>query len=202
MAAGRVARAPARDVPRGAPAWARPGPPAPRASRRGRPRPPATLSAPDEPEPRTAKRACGECAACCFFPAIESLAKPAFQLCQHSARSGCGIYSSRPQECRDYECLWLSNDIGEPTDRPDQLGIVFDRPTLVARHPDYAGVDFICAREIHEGARHGARAAELIRRLARVMVVRLTRMGGGSQLTGPDHLIRLLVLRAEARSRE
>jgi len=147
-------------------------------------------------------RTCGECAACCYIPAVPSLAKPAYELCRHSSKGGCRIYAERPQECRDYSCLWLSSELGEATDRPDRIGIVFDRPSLVSDHADYAGVDFICAREIHEGARHGARAAELIRRFARTWVVRITSPEGKTQLMGPVSLVQLLLDRAEARGQE
>jgi hypothetical protein len=131
---------------------------------------------------------------------VPSLDKPAYKLCQHSSSSGCGIYSSRPQECRDYSCLWLSSDLGEVTDRPDEIGIVFDKPTLVSDHADYQGVPFVCAREIHVGARNRARAAELLVLFARTWVVRVTDPSGRTQLTGPRHLIELLLTRAKERA--
>ena len=145
------------------------------------------------------ERTCGACTACCFFPAVPSLGKPEFELCRHASERGCAIYADRPGECRDYECLWLSSELGELTDRPDRLGIVFDRPALVAQHPDYAGIDFICARELYEGARDGVRAADLLRRLSRAWVVRLTSVTGATQLIGPERLVRVLVARAAAR---
>lgn len=147
------------------------------------------------------ERSCGACAACCYLPAVPSLGKPPNVLCRHSSREGCGTYAARPQECVDYSCLWLSSELGELTDRPDRIGIVFDRPSLVADHADYLGVAFVCAREVHEGARNGARARDLLLRFARAWVVRLTSPDGRTQLMGPDHLIQRLRSRAEVRAR-
>ncbi|HZV02343.1 MAG TPA: hypothetical protein VFF73_36890 [Planctomycetota bacterium] len=145
-------------------------------------------------------RTCGACAACCYIPAVPSLGKGEYELCRHSSASGCGVYASRPRECRDYSCLWLSSELGELTDRPDRVGLVFDRPSLIEEHADYAGVPFVCAREIHADAREGERAAELLRRLARAWVVRLTSPDGRTRLTGPAPLIELLMERARARA--
>jgi hypothetical protein len=130
---------------------------------------------------------------------VPSLGKGEYELCRHSTASGCGVYESRPRECREYSCLWLSSDLGELTDRPDRVGLVFDKPSLLEDHADYAGVPFVCAREIHAGARDGARAAELLRLFARSWVVRLTNPEGRTQLTGPAPLIELLRERARAR---
>lgn len=129
------------------------------------------------------------------------LEKACNSLCANSTAAGCGIYPDRPSECRAYACLWLDSDLGEATDRPDLLGLMFDRPSLVEDHADYAGVPFVCAREAWPGARHGERAAELLARFSRAWVVRLTTHAGRTTLSGPAHLIDLLVTRAEARAR-
>ncbi len=147
------------------------------------------------------ERSCGACAACCYIPAVPSLGKREYELCRHSSPSGCGVYESRPGECRDYSCLWLSSELGELADRPDRIGLVFDKPSLVGDHADYAGVPFICAREIHAGARDGERAAELLGLFARSWVVRLTSPDGRTRLTGPAPLVELLAERASQRRR-
>lgn len=145
-------------------------------------------------------RACGECAACCELPAVPSLDKEACTACPHSSPAGCAIYADRPAECRDYRCLWLDDAIGDEADRPDRLGLMFDLPSLVQDHPDYQGVQVICAREVRAGARDEPRAAALLTRLARSMVVRLTARGGRTQLMGPRPLLELLVRRAADRA--
>lgn len=157
-------------------------------------------------------RECGACAACCYLPAVPELGKDVFQDCAHSrskmaARplprvgpTGCEIYERRPQACRDYRCLWLDDALGTDDDRPDRLGLMFDLPDLVRDHPDYQGLQVICARELHPDARDTPRAADLLSRLARRMVVRLTDPRGKTRLFGPQSAIALLVQRAQARA--
>jgi hypothetical protein len=149
----------------------------------------------------TERRACGECTGCCFLPAVPALGKPVCTLCVNArGAAGCAIYAERPRECREYSCLWLSSDLGEAGDRPDHVGLMFDRPTLVHEHPDYAGIPFVCARELRDGARDEARAAELLLRFSRSWVVRLTALDGRTQLLGPRSLVDQLVARARARA--
>lgn len=74
---------------------------------------------------------CGSCGACCVLPAVVSLGKPMHRACDHLRHDGCGIYGSRPDECRRFHCLWLQGALGSDRAlRPDQLGVMFD-----AYHP-------------------------------------------------------------------
>ncbi len=59
----------------------------------------------------------------------------------------------------------------------------------------------ICAREVWPNARDGTRAAAMLTRLARKMVVRVYPHGGKAKLMGPAHLINLLVERAQTRAK-
>src|SRR6202161_1226718 len=70
-------------------------------------------------------RSCGSCNMCCQVLVIEEFDKPAGLLCSNCNRSGgCSIYASRPQVCRDFECLWLTTR-GLPTNmRPDRIGTI------------------------------------------------------------------------------
>jgi hypothetical protein len=149
-------------------------------------------------EPGVAGRSCGPCAACCDFPAVPSLGKPAYQLCQHSGPTGCAIYGERPAPCQAYTCLWLDGEFDEGH-RPDQLGLVFDLPTVIEEHSDYEGIRVICAREVRQGARQRPEALRVLLRLARGMVVRLTAPGGRTQLMGPSELVARVGERAEGR---
>ena len=55
-------------------------------------------------------RSCGDCLLCCKLPAIPSLQKPAFTWCKNAkVGHGCSAYDQRPTECRDFNCLWLTN---------------------------------------------------------------------------------------------
>jgi len=143
-------------------------------------------------------RSCTPCHACCDYPAIPELDKPAYQLCAHASCDGCGIYAERPQPCRDYRCLWIEGEFDDG-DRPDQIGLAFDQPSLVADHSDYAGVHVICAREVWPGAREGVRAQNLILRLSRAMIVRLVAPGGTTELIGPKRLVEQVARRATVR---
>lgn len=67
-------------------------------------------------------RKCGACSLCCVLPAIPQLGKPANVPCVHLTPSGCGIYETRPQGCRDFKCEWLRGGVGDQTSRPDHVG--------------------------------------------------------------------------------
>ena len=57
----------------------------------------------------TARR-CGDCTLCCKVMAVEALGKPGGTWCTHCKPGrGCLIYDTRPDECRDYSCLWLTD---------------------------------------------------------------------------------------------
>lgn len=70
---------------------------------------------------------CGDCTACCTVLAVTELQKPARRACDHVCCSGCRIYENRPQECRQFHCLWMRGALGaDPALRPDTLGVMFD----------------------------------------------------------------------------
>jgi hypothetical protein len=74
-----------------------------------------------------AGRECGTCTACCTVLAVAELHKPMRWTCDHVNCACCGIYESRPQSCRDFNCAWLRGDIpGDESQRPDRLGLLFD----------------------------------------------------------------------------
>ncbi len=75
-------------------------------------------------------RACGDCVACCKVLELNApemnFRKPAGVLCQHCTGASCGIYETRPQECRDWYCAWRRISAMPETTRPDKLGLMFD----------------------------------------------------------------------------
>ncbi len=77
--------------------------------------------------PALDSRPCGDCVACCEVLNIAEpdMVKPAGQMCMHCTGSGCGIYDSRPQVCRSWDCVWRRIDSMPPQTRPDQMGVVF-----------------------------------------------------------------------------
>lgn len=83
---------------------------------------------------------CGECNACCTILSVMELKKPYCSTCEHilpspeNPQHTCGIYSSRPESCKSYSCLWrelpiIPNTKNRPTSmpetlRPDQCGFM------------------------------------------------------------------------------
>jgi len=72
---------------------------------------------------------CDGCTACCKILNIEELNKPGDTWCTHCEIGvGCGIYETRPEACRVYECVWLQTQRGgKPLAlelRPDKSHVV------------------------------------------------------------------------------
>jgi hypothetical protein len=56
---------------------------------------------------------------------VTALAKPAGKWCVHFRRSsGCGIYDTRPGDCRVFNCLWLLTDALDQEWKPAVAGFV------------------------------------------------------------------------------
>ncbi|OKO83916.1 hypothetical protein AC629_21985 [Bradyrhizobium sp. NAS80.1] len=57
--------------------------------------------------------------------AIEALAKPTNAWCPHCRPGrGCAIYATRPDECADFACLWLVNDLLDERWKPSRSKLV------------------------------------------------------------------------------
>ena len=70
-------------------------------------------------------KACGECSFCCKVLEITEFKKPAGVWCEHCRKSGgCGVYETRPDVCRDYECLWKGDRGLGAQLRPDRVGVI------------------------------------------------------------------------------
>src|SRR5947209_3029745 len=70
------------------------------------------------------KRKCGPCTVCCTELKIPQLRKQARVPCQHLTVSGCGIYQTRPDVCREFLCGWrLFEEMGDDW-RPDLSGVM------------------------------------------------------------------------------
>jgi hypothetical protein len=70
-------------------------------------------------------RQCGDCTVCCTVMAIDKpeIQKEAAVTCRHCTASGCAIYQSRPNLCRDYHCGWRQLPILDDDWRPDRSGV-------------------------------------------------------------------------------
>ncbi len=76
--------------------------------------------------PLVAGRECGDCTICCMVLRIDAptLDKPADTPCRHSTGTGCGIYATRPDVCRDWFCGWRRNAAMPEAARPDRSGLL------------------------------------------------------------------------------
>jgi hypothetical protein len=81
----------------------------------------------------TLNRSCGSCTLCCKLLPVKGVDKPAHTRCQHQFSGGCRIYSTKPQECSDWSCVWRRGD--EATvhlRRPDRSHYIIDMyPDLI-----------------------------------------------------------------------
>jgi hypothetical protein len=71
---------------------------------------------------KTEPRVCGPCRACCKVMGVQEgdFHKPKDRWCPHVCGHGCNTYATRPQPCRDFDCLWLTG-FGGPEHRPDKI---------------------------------------------------------------------------------
>src|SRR4051794_5306943 len=74
------------------------------------------IDPPRDPEPRPAAlrppKTCGDCTLCCKLLSVvlpDGEHKEDAAWCKHCA-AGCTIYPDRPEGCRTFTCLWLSDE--------------------------------------------------------------------------------------------
>jgi hypothetical protein len=72
-----------------------------------------------------AGRSCGSCTLCCKVFDVPALEKPAGSWCTHCTPGrGCGIHETRPQHCRSFHCLWMTQAWLGPEWKPDRAKMV------------------------------------------------------------------------------
>jgi len=104
------------------------------------------------------QRECGNCKLCCKVFRIPEFNKPAGQWCPHCPTKGCKIYESRPEMCRQYECVWKRRPDFLPEDfRPDRIAVVFNE------YLTDNGLPLVGLHESHRGA-----AAKVVKMLGQV----------------------------------
>jgi hypothetical protein len=66
-------------------------------------------------------RECGSCTLCCKVYEVPDLNKPAGRWCAHCAPGrGCGIHATRPDNCRTFYCLYMTEGWLGPEWKPDR----------------------------------------------------------------------------------
>ncbi|WP_406853709.1 hypothetical protein ABEG18_14200 [Alsobacter sp. KACC 23698] len=71
-------------------------------------------------------KSCGSCTLCCKVLRVAELDKPAGAWCGHCRKGvGCGVYETRPGECRTFGCLWLADPQFPAELKPERSKVVF-----------------------------------------------------------------------------
>ena len=79
-------------------------------------------------------RACGPCTLCCKVYDVPAVESTAGQWCRHTAQGrGCAIHASRPDHCRAFHCLWMTEAWLGPEWKPDRAKMVLSLDP-VSRH--------------------------------------------------------------------
>ncbi|TDR94545.1 hypothetical protein [Enterovirga rhinocerotis] len=72
-----------------------------------------------------AGRNCGSCTLCCKVYDVPALEKPAGRWCDHCKPGrGCGIHATRPDHCRAFFCLWMTQTWLGPEWKPERAKMV------------------------------------------------------------------------------
>lgn len=72
-----------------------------------------------------AGRACGSCTLCCKVYDVAAVPKRADAWCPHCRPGrGCGIYETRPDQCRAFHCLWMTQTWLGPEWKPERAKMV------------------------------------------------------------------------------
>jgi hypothetical protein len=114
-------------------------------------------------------RACGGCTLCCKVYAIPELQKPPGVWCRHCAPGkGCKIHDETPEQCRLFNCLWMTDGKMPDAWRPDrakfvlsifpQNGFIYGQvdpgaPDAWRREPYFGGLKGL-ARSLLDERRH------------------------------------------------
>jgi hypothetical protein len=73
-------------------------------------------------------QSCGNCTLCCKLLRIPETLSVAGTWCRHCSQGeGCTIYSSRPESCRIFECVWKQMDNVSQELRPDRCHMLFEK---------------------------------------------------------------------------
>lgn len=76
------------------------------------------------------KNECGSCNYCCEALPIPEIQKPESILCKNcTINQGCNIYNSRPNSCKNFDCLYLQSDDMDVSLRPNECKVMFEMVT-------------------------------------------------------------------------
>lgn len=136
-------------------------------------------------------RQCGDCQVCCEVMGITAIDKPHHTRCPHQCPTGCAIYSSKPDECTDYSCMWRDGLIGDDSHRPDRSGLLL----TTALQPELNIGPYVQAIETSPGIIDNPKTAYWLRKIGDITLVSLWLHNGEKSFIGPPHRLRRLVAR-------
>lgn len=115
-------------------------------------------------------RECGKCGLCCTALGVVVLEKPGGDACPHRSAAGCGIYDTRPDECREFVCGWLWGH-GRNAERPDVVGYCMTAVPAFDSTPDRPELPMVLVFEGQKGAATFPSVRSKLRRFARNTLV-------------------------------
>ena len=69
---------------------------------------------------------CGNCTLCCELLPIQALNKPHSEKCKY-CETNCTIYEDRPDDCKNFNCLWVETDQSDESLRPNNTHVIFEK---------------------------------------------------------------------------
>ncbi|WP_097140873.1 YkgJ family cysteine cluster protein [Rhizobium subbaraonis] len=105
----------------------------------------------DHSSKTVAGRSCGTCTLCCRLPEIDLFEKPANVWCRHCIEEkGCSIYEHRPSVCRDFLCLWMTDEaLGEEWEPARSHMMIYRQGPQITLLVDPDHADIWCSEPYH-----------------------------------------------------
>lgn len=96
---------------------------------------------------------------------VRSLNKACNIWCPHCTKKSCKIYDERPDDCREFNCVWMMTDLPDNL-RPDRCGFVLsttdaDDVIQVNINPDTTRLDHRLRNAIQHFKQLGLRVIEV-----------------------------------------
>jgi hypothetical protein len=131
---------------------------------------------------------------------VQEIGKYPGQECLHQigGGGGCSIYTTRPESCQKFMCLWLQSDpqgILSERDRPEKCGVILLASGDHSAFTKGTGIPITICHEVSPGAFHRYHGERLINKLKKKLVLVMVPYGGltdGARrlLIGPPLLVR------------
>lgn len=104
-------------------------------------------------------RNCNGCSECCYLIEVPALRKGPCEDCEHQKENRCDIHETKPPECKNFECIWLHENIGFPDIlAPKYIGIVvfpMNKNVIVFTERKHGSTETIFANTILEWIERG-----------------------------------------------